>query len=98
MRFTVKAKLASAFGAVIVLATITGAIGYIKLSSLSDAEERTVAQAERLKMAGDVMNGIESQVRAELRMVYATADKDTQDSYRLMVARRNKVLKLKDRL
>ena len=52
MRFTVKAKLASAFGAVIVLSMITGAIAYTKLSSLSDSEERTVAQASRLKMAG----------------------------------------------
>jgi methyl-accepting chemotaxis protein len=98
MRFTVKAKLASAFGAVIVLATITGAIGYMKLSSLSEAEERTVAQALRLKMASDVMNGLQGQVRDELRMVYATTEKDTQDNYSGMLARREKVLKLRDEL
>jgi len=98
MRFTVKAKLASAFGVVIVLATITGAIGYIKLSSLSDAEERTVAQALRLKMAADVMNGIQGQVRSEMRMIAAVSDKDTQDYYNAMLARREKVLKLKDEL
>ncbi len=38
MRFTVKSKLASAFGAVIVLSMITGAIAYTKLTSL-DAQE-----------------------------------------------------------
>jgi methyl-accepting chemotaxis protein len=98
MRYTVKAKLASSFGAVIVLAAITGAIGYIKLSSLSDAEERTVSQALRLKMAADVMNGIQGQVRSEMRMIAAVSDKDTQDNYNTMVSRREKVLKLRDEL
>lgn len=64
MRFTVKAKLASAFGAVIVLSMITGAIAYSKLSSLSEAEERTVAQASRLKMAGDIMDLIQREERS----------------------------------
>ncbi|WP_024513500.1 HAMP domain-containing protein, partial [Bradyrhizobium sp. ARR65] len=98
MRLTVKAKLAGAFGAVIVLSMITGAIAYSKLSALTDAEERTVAQALRLKMAADVMNGIQSQQRSEMRMIYATTDKDTQDYYSAMVARRDKVLKLRDEL
>ena len=31
MRFTVKAKLASAFGAIIVLSMITGGVAYFKL-------------------------------------------------------------------
>jgi methyl-accepting chemotaxis protein len=95
MRFTVKAKLASAFGAVIVLSMITGAIAYTKLSSLSDAEERTVAQASRLKMAGDVMDLIQGEERAETRMITAVTDKDTQDNYSTMMARRDKLLKLR---
>jgi len=98
MRFTVKAKLASAFGAVIVLSMITGGIAYNKLSALSESEEHTVAQALRLKMAADVMNGIQGQQRSESRMIYATNDKDTQDSYSTMVARRDKVTKLRDEL
>src|SRR5215471_16976898 len=98
MRLTVKAKLAGAFGTVIVLSMITGAIAYNKLSALSEAEERTVAQAYRLKMAADVMNGIQGQQRSETRMITATTDKDTQDSYNTMLARRDKVLKLKDEL
>jgi methyl-accepting chemotaxis protein len=98
MRLTVKAKLAGAFGAVIVLSMITGAIAYSKLSTLSDAEERTVAQAQRLKMAADVMNGIQGQQRAEMRMIAATTDKDSQDNYNVMLARRDKVLKLRDEL
>jgi methyl-accepting chemotaxis protein len=98
MRFTVKAKLAGAFGTVIVLSMITGAIAYSKLSSLSDAEERTVAQATRLKMAADIMNSIQAQQRSESRMIYATNEKDTQDYYSTMVARRDKMLKLRDEL
>jgi methyl-accepting chemotaxis protein len=78
MRLTVKAKLAGAFGAVIVLSMITGAIAYTKLSTLSESEEHTVAQAIRLKMAADVMNGIQGQQRSESRMITATTDKDLQ--------------------
>src|ERR1700761_1714791 len=98
MRLTVKAKLAGAFGTVIVLSMITGAIAYSKLSSLSDAEERTVAQATRLKMTGDVMDGIQGQQRSESRMIYATSEKDTEDNYKLMLTRRDKVQKLRDQL
>src|SRR5215469_13606005 len=98
MRLTVKAKLAGAFGAVIVLSMIMGAIAYNKLSALSEAEERTVAQAMRLKMAGDVMDGIQGQQRSESRMIYATNEKDTQDNYNTMMARRDKVNKLRDEL
>ena len=98
MRFTVKTKLAGAFGAVIVLSMITGAIAYSKLSSLSNAEDRTVAQATRLKMAGDVMDLIQGQERAESRMISAVNDKDTQDNYNTMMARREKLLKLRQDL
>jgi methyl-accepting chemotaxis protein len=98
MRLTVKTKLASAFGVVIVLSMISGAISYGKLSSLSDAEERTVAQALRLKMAADVKDGIQGQQRSESRMIGAVTDKDTQDYYNTMLARRDRVLKLRDEL
>ncbi len=98
MRLTVKAKLAGAFGAVIVLSMITGAIAYSKLSSLSEAEVRTVAQATRLKEASDIMNGIQGQERSELRMIHATTDKDTRDNYNAMLARRDEVLKLREKL
>jgi methyl-accepting chemotaxis protein len=98
MRFTVKAKLAGAFGAVIVLSMITGAIAYSKLSSLSEAEERTVAQASRLKMAGDIMDLIQREQRSESRMISALTDKDTQDNYNAMMAGRDKMLKLRQNL
>jgi methyl-accepting chemotaxis protein len=98
MRFSIKAKLASAFGAVIVLSAVAGGIAYSQLTSLSGTGERTVAQAYRLKMAADIMNGVQGQQRSELRMVFSTSDKDVQDYYNAMIARRDKVLKLKDDL
>jgi methyl-accepting chemotaxis protein len=98
MRFTVKAKLASAFGAVIILSMITGAIAYVKLSSLDESQERVVAQAGRLKKAADLMDAIQGQQRSETRMIHAASDKEAQDFYTAMVGRRDKVLKLRDEL
>jgi methyl-accepting chemotaxis protein len=98
MRFTVKAKLASAFGAVIILSMITGAIAYAKLTALSEEQERIVGQAGRMKGAADIMDGIQGEERAEARMIAAVSDKDVQDNYNTMVARRNKMLKLRDEL
>ena len=98
MRFTVKAKLASAFGAVIVLSMITGGIAYTKLNSLDETQQRLVAQADRMKLAADVMDGIQRQQRVESRMIAAVTDKDTRDNYNTMIERRNALLKLRDRL
>ena len=98
MRFTVKAKLASAFGAVIVLSMITGGIAYTKLNSLDETQQRLVAQADRMKLAADVMDGIQRQQRVESRMIAAVTDKDTRDNYNTMIERRNALLKLRDSL
>jgi methyl-accepting chemotaxis protein len=98
MRFTIKAKLTCAFGAVLLLSMAIGAIAYYRLSTLDDSQQRVVAQAVRLKQASDLMNGIQGQVRAELRMVHATSEKETQDNYNLLVSRQEKVLKLRDEI
>ncbi|WP_407158161.1 methyl-accepting chemotaxis protein [Bradyrhizobium sp. STM 3557] len=98
MRVTIKAKLAGAFGAVIILSAVAGGIAYSQLTSLSGTGERTVAQANRLKMAADVMNGIQGQQRSEMRMLASTSDKDVQDYYSTMMTRRDRVLKLRDEL
>ncbi len=98
MRFTVKAKLASAFGAVIVLSMITGGVAYHSLSTLTEQQERIVGQAYRTKLAADVMSAIQAQQRAETRMIQAVSDKETQDNYNAMLARREKMLKLNGEL
>ncbi|WP_375305468.1 methyl-accepting chemotaxis protein [Bradyrhizobium sp. A11] len=98
MRFTVKAKLASAFGAVIALSMITGGVAYNSLSTLTEQQERIVGQAYRTKLAADVMSAIQAQQRAESRMIQAVTDKDTQDNYNAMLTRRERTLKLNSEL
>ena len=98
MRFTVNAKLASAFGAVIILSMITGAIAYSKLSSLDASQQRLVAQAERMKKAAGLMNTIQAQIRSESRVILAKSEQDAQENHRAMVERREQGLKLKDEL
>ena len=51
MRFTVKAKLGSAFGAVLVLSMIAGAISYSKLTDLASATEVIIGAAGRSSKA-----------------------------------------------
>src|SRR5262245_7240753 len=94
MRFTVKAKLASAFGAVIVLSMITGGVAYNSLSSLTSQQERIVGQANRTKLAADLMDALQGQQRAENRMIQAVSDKETQDNHASTLSRREKTLKL----
>jgi methyl-accepting chemotaxis protein len=98
MRFTVKAKLASAFGAVIALSMVTGAIAYIKLSSLDAAQQNLVQQGERMRKTADLMSAIEGQQRSELRMIIAESDKDTADFHRQMIERQDKSAKMRDEL
>jgi methyl-accepting chemotaxis protein len=98
MRFTVKAKLASAFGAVIALSMVTGAIAYANLTSLDAAQQNLVQQGERMRKAADLMSAIEGQQRSELRMIIAESDKDTAEFHRQMIERQEKSAKLKDEL
>jgi methyl-accepting chemotaxis protein len=98
MRFTIKAKLAGAFGAVIVLSMITAGVAYTKLLALDESQERIVAQAGRLKKAADLMDAIQGQQRSETRMIYAASEKDTKDFYAAMLARRDKALKIREDL
>ena len=94
MRFTVKAKLASAFGAVIVLSMMTGGVAYNGLSSLTAQQALIVGQANRSKLAADVMDALQGQQRAETRMIQAVSDKETQDNHSAMLVRREKMLRL----
>src|SRR5665213_822059 len=98
MRLTVKAKLAGAFGLVIALSMITGGIAYTKLTALSDSQQVIVGQASRMNKAADIMDNLQGQQRAEIRMIEAVTDKDTQDSYDTMLVRRAKVIKMRDDL
>ncbi|MES2197157.1 MAG: methyl-accepting chemotaxis protein [Pseudomonadota bacterium] len=98
MRFTVKAKLASAFGAVMVLSLIVGAVAYLKLTSLDASQQTIVQQGMRIQKAAELLNEIQFQQRAEMRMIVSTSDADTADNNRRMIERQDRALKLKDDL
>jgi len=65
MRFTVKAKLACAFGVVIALSAVAGGIAYTRLSGMIATTESIVARAGRMDKATELEKDILQQVRAE---------------------------------
>ena len=73
MRFTVKAKLASAFGAIIVLSMLTGGLAYVKLNELAVTSRDLVTRASAISDAGEAEIEVLSQARAEHNLIIATA-------------------------
>ncbi len=98
MRFTVKAKLASAFGLVIILSIAIGGIAYTKLTALDVSQQNLAVQAERMKRSAVVMDDIQGQLRAQTRMILATSDKETASNYKAMLERRDIGQKHKDEM
>ncbi|QIP05565.1 methyl-accepting chemotaxis protein [Bradyrhizobium symbiodeficiens] len=72
MRFTVKAKLASAFGMVILLFIVAGAVSYMKLSDMAATAESMVLRAKRMEKAAEVEKIIFQQLRAEKNAILGT--------------------------
>lgn len=65
MRFTVKAKLASAFGAIIVLSMAAGGVAYMKLGDMMSTADSMVLRAKRMEKASEIEKDILLQLRAE---------------------------------
>src|SRR6201992_53540 len=76
MRFTIKAKLAGAFGAVIVLSAITAGIGYMKLSEMATATGSLVSAAGRMDNGSRLKEDVLLQIRAEKNLLTALSDSD----------------------
>ena len=74
MRFTIKSKLACAFGAIIILSAITGGVAYVKLSDLSATSRELVSRADRIDKAGELQALLLTQVRAEKNLILANED------------------------
>jgi methyl-accepting chemotaxis protein len=74
MRFSVKAKLASAFGAVIILTTIAGGVAYVKLNQLAATSADLVARAGRGDKAAEIEAAILNEVRAQKNLIIASND------------------------
>ncbi|WP_035679124.1 methyl-accepting chemotaxis protein [Bradyrhizobium liaoningense] len=71
MRFTVKAKLASAFGLIIVLSMVAGGIAYLKLTDMIHGSEALISRANRMQMGAQIEINLLSQVRAEKNAIIA---------------------------
>jgi len=74
MRLTVKAKLAGAFGVVILLSAVAGALAYFKLSEMAATTSVLSAAAERMDKASHLKEMLLQQVRAEKNSVMASTD------------------------
>jgi methyl-accepting chemotaxis protein len=97
MRFTVKAKLASAFGVVIVLSMIAGVVSYMKLTDMLVTAEGLVARAARMEKAAELEKDILLQVRAEKNSILAT-EKEYDQQITDLTKTRELLLKLKDEI
>jgi methyl-accepting chemotaxis protein len=98
MRFTVKAKLASAFGAITILSLVTGGVAYTKLTALETGQQNLVTQSVRMKTASELSSSVQGQARSEMRLMLSSSDKDVADQYRIMMERQAASLKIKDEL
>src|SRR6185437_10031161 len=72
MRFTVKAKLACAFGAIIVLSMVAGGVAYVKLGDMISTADSMVLRAKRMEKATEVEKQILIQVRDEKNAILGT--------------------------
>jgi len=96
MRFTVKAKLASAFGAVIILSMVTGGLAYVKLNQLAATSAELTSRSARIDQANDIRAEMLLQVRAEKNLVIASTDADIARFAAEILKQREKVLHLRD--
>src|SRR3569832_1276301 len=96
MRFTVKAKLASAFGVVILLSMIAGAVAYLKLNDTVSTAEHLSARAARLAKVNDQQQNKLLQVRAEKNTILASTEADQEKFISQIAQLREAALKIKD--
>ena len=96
MRFTVKAKLAGAFGAVIILSMVTGGVAYVKLNQLAATSADLVVRAGRGDKAAEIQTYILYQVRAEKNLIIASNDADIAKYAAEIKKQRENALRLND--
>ena len=98
MRFTVKAKLACAFGVIIILSAVAGTMAYTKLSDMMAGMNDLVSRASRIANAGDLQKNLLLQVRAEKNVLTAPTEADTERFTAEMVKLRAEVSKTRDEI
>ncbi|MBR0785066.1 methyl-accepting chemotaxis protein [Bradyrhizobium iriomotense] len=95
MRFTVKAKLASAFGLVIVLSMVAGGVAYMKLGDMMATADSMVLRAKRMEKATQIEKDILLQLRAEKNAILAS-EADAEQFAADAAKRREQAMKTRD--
>ena len=98
MRFTVKAKLACAFGVVILLSMTAGGVAYMKLSDMVATAESLVSRSSRVDKAAELEKDILLQVRVEKNIIVSTSDAETEQFVTEMGKIRASAAKTKDEI
>ncbi|QOZ54796.1 methyl-accepting chemotaxis protein [Bradyrhizobium sp. CCBAU 53338] len=95
MRFTVKAKLSSAFGLVIVLSMVAGGVAYMKLGDMMATADNMVLRAKRMEKATEIEKDILIQLRAEKNAILGT-DSEIEQAISDAAKRREEAAKTRD--
>jgi methyl-accepting chemotaxis protein len=99
MRITIKLKLALAFGAVIVLSMVSGAVAYSKLSALNDTLDTVVnGFAKRSAEAEEVKVDLLGNLRFEKNMLLAATNEDAARFAQMMIEERDLALNLEKKV
>ena len=98
MRITVKAKLAIAFGVVILLSMVAGGIGYLKLTDLVSTSQSLVARAGRMEKAAELKEGVLLLVRAEKNSILAASDAEHEKFVADFTRNRDTLVKTRDEI
>ena len=98
MRLTIKAKLAGAFGVVIALSMAAGGLAYVKLSEMTETQDRLISLSKRVSAVGDISDAFNRSIAAEKNAVLAANQSDTEQSAAKSVEFRNAAIAQKDEL
>ncbi|MDO9710929.1 HAMP domain-containing methyl-accepting chemotaxis protein [Paracraurococcus lichenis] len=99
MRLTIKAKLAGAFGAVILLGVAATSLGISKLSAFNEEVEQMVqGPVQRMQLAKDIYSNLLLLVRAEKNLVIASSPEMIDRFVKEITDLRPQVLTARDRL
>jgi methyl-accepting chemotaxis protein len=98
MRFTIKAKLASAFGVVVLLSMITGGVAYTKLSDMVATTESLVSKSSRIEKAADLEKRLLLQARAEKNIIVSASDAEAEQYSAEVGKLRESMAKTKDEM
>ncbi|WP_298256529.1 methyl-accepting chemotaxis protein [Bradyrhizobium sp.] len=93
MRFSVKAKLACAFGVIIILSAVAGTMAYTKLSDMMASMSDLVSRANRIELAGELQKQLLLQNRAEKALLSAENDAEAERFNAEMIKYRSVVSK-----